>query len=310
MTFAFEVIMKIYAPKYYENFKCIAEKCNHSCCIGWGIDLDKVTLEKYTSLLNCYGEMIRNTISFDNTPCFKLDEHKCCPHLNCKGLCNIIINCGEEYISDICREHPRFYNYTNKGKELGIGLSCEAACSIILSSDNFDQIVEIGNDTDEILECSFNALEYRDIIFRMLKNDSMLICEKVDMIYDYFDVFLYKFYFPEVTSKLEYLYEENRLLISKAEVLEWNDDISEELTRILGYFVYRHSSDACDFYDFFASLSFAIFCTGLISTLATKENIENIARIVSEEIEYSQENTDYIKSLFITEIDGEFNENY
>ena len=42
--------MKLYAPKYYERFKCIADKCSHSCCIGWEIDVDADTLKKYKSL--------------------------------------------------------------------------------------------------------------------------------------------------------------------------------------------------------------------------------------------------------------------
>ena len=39
--------MKLFAPKYYGSFKCIADKCEHSCCIGWEIDIDDTTLKKY-----------------------------------------------------------------------------------------------------------------------------------------------------------------------------------------------------------------------------------------------------------------------
>ena len=42
--------MKLYAPSYYKKFKCIADKCEHSCCIGWEIDIDEETLEKYEKL--------------------------------------------------------------------------------------------------------------------------------------------------------------------------------------------------------------------------------------------------------------------
>ena len=31
----------VYAePDFYGKFKCTAEKCRHSCCIGWEIDID------------------------------------------------------------------------------------------------------------------------------------------------------------------------------------------------------------------------------------------------------------------------------
>ena len=54
--------MKLTAPKYYHNFKCIADKCSHSCCIGWEIDVDEVTIEKYTSLSGDYADISRVVI--------------------------------------------------------------------------------------------------------------------------------------------------------------------------------------------------------------------------------------------------------
>ena len=87
-------------------------------------------------------------------------------------------------------------------------------------------------------------------------------------------------------------------MFSKAHTISWNSFFSDELTRILAYYVYRHCSEADDLNEFIVSISFAIFCTGLVSTLADKNNIYDIARIVSEEIEYSQDNTEFIKSLF------------
>ena len=34
-------------PRYYSDFKCIADKCRHSCCVGWEIDVDERTLVRY-----------------------------------------------------------------------------------------------------------------------------------------------------------------------------------------------------------------------------------------------------------------------
>ena len=93
--------MKLYAPEYYKKFKCIADKCDHGCCIGWEIDVDAVTLEKYKRLKNHYAESILNSISTDDTPHFVLCEGERCPHLDERGLCKIIINAGEEYLCDI-----------------------------------------------------------------------------------------------------------------------------------------------------------------------------------------------------------------
>ena len=29
-------------PDYYKEFQCIADQCEHSCCIGWEIDVDDI----------------------------------------------------------------------------------------------------------------------------------------------------------------------------------------------------------------------------------------------------------------------------
>jgi ribosome-binding ATPase YchF (GTP1/OBG family) len=50
--------MKLYAPKYYKSFKCIADRCKHSCCVGWEIDVDGKTLEKYKGLKSEYSKNI------------------------------------------------------------------------------------------------------------------------------------------------------------------------------------------------------------------------------------------------------------
>ena len=42
-------------PSYYKDFTCIAGDCRHSCCIGWEIDIDDETLEKYRSIGGAFG---------------------------------------------------------------------------------------------------------------------------------------------------------------------------------------------------------------------------------------------------------------
>ena len=124
--------MKLYAPKYYGDFSCIASRCRHNCCIGWEIDVDARSMARYKAFSSGYGASIPNSIDqASEEPHFKLAEGERCPHLNDCGLCNIILQCGEEYLCDICREHPRFYHNTSRGKEVGVGMACEEACRLI-----------------------------------------------------------------------------------------------------------------------------------------------------------------------------------
>ena len=64
--------MKLLAPSYYKKFKCIADKCTHSCCIGWEIDIDTDTYEKYSRMSGEFGKEILKSIEISDTPHFKL----------------------------------------------------------------------------------------------------------------------------------------------------------------------------------------------------------------------------------------------
>lgn len=292
--------MNLLAPKYYLDFSCIADKCKHSCCIGWEIDVDEQTMNKYSSMKGEYSENIRNSIEMGDAPHFKLAENDRCPHLNEKGLCKIILNCDENYLCDICREHPRFYNFTNAGKEVGLGMSCEAACNLILSSDNFDEFVVISEDEKPIEITEFDATEERNKIYQILRKDDFTLSEKIQLISDYYDICIDDEEIRKNLENLEYLDSTHKELFSKLTTSNTNDKtIEQELTRALAYFIYRHCSEAGDYEEFLLSLNLALICTRLISSLSTKENIREIARIVSEEIEYSEDNIEAIKNSFI-----------
>ena len=117
--------MTIFVPNYYDEFKCIADKCKHNCCIGWEIDVDENTLEKYKKLDKRFGTGILDTICMEDTPHFVLCENERCPQLDEKGLCKLISRFGEEALCNICNDHPRFRNYFENFTEMGLGLCCE-----------------------------------------------------------------------------------------------------------------------------------------------------------------------------------------
>ena len=67
-------------PDYYNKFHCIANKCRHSCCIGWEIDIDQDSFEYYKTVGGILGERLDENIvtEADGTSHFKLceDERK------------------------------------------------------------------------------------------------------------------------------------------------------------------------------------------------------------------------------------------
>ena len=288
--------MKIYAPGYYQKFKCVADRCPHSCCIGWEIDIDEDTLEKYETL-GGYGKAIRESISYDGVPHFRLGVGERCPHLDERGLCRIIGNVGEEYLCDICREHPRFYNFTDVC-EVGIGMSCPEAARIILGSADYAELLEIGEVDATAQECAFDARAERSAIYELLGDNSCGYELRLEKIYASYgiaaqadDVWL------EALDALEYLDEAHRTLFMNYSSVRRPDGCDESLERFLAYFIYRHCTEATDEEDLCARLSFCLFCERLLASLICSEGakttreIEQLAIAISEEIEYSEENT-------------------
>ena len=291
--------MKLFAPKYYRDFACIADKCRHSCCVGWEIDIDGETLPKYAALDCDYAENIRASIEQGDVPHFRIGTDGRCAHLDDRGLCRIISNIGECALCEICREHPRFYHTSAARREVGLGLCCEEACRIVLSSDCYGEFIEIG-EADGAENCDFDATAHRARIYSIISNRDMPYTDRLRALYgEYgFEFGCFGNGFGEVLESLEYLEEDHRALIC-----DFTDagacGHEKELERALAYFVYRHCSPAEDEGEFRIGLGFALFCERLLASMAKNHPsapITDLARILSEEIEYSEENCDAIKT--------------
>lgn len=290
--------MKLYAPEYYKRFICIADKCEHSCCIGWEIDIDESTLERYKALECGYGKSINDSVSFDGAPHFKLCERDRCPHLDERGLCKIILNVGEDYLCGICREHPRFYNYTDVA-EVGLGMSCREAARLILSSPNYHVMEEIGEvDAEEAL-FSFDGRLERERVYDILREDTLDYQARIEKISATYGIsMLEDGEALAIIGELEYLDEAHRELFLNYSSERRANGKEDYLERALAYFIYRHCTEAYDEEDFRARLAFCLFCERLLSSLIvsqgakTPNDIVFLASIISEEIEYSEENTE------------------
>ena len=304
--------MKLYAPNYYRDFVCIADKCRHSCCVGWEIDVDDDTSQIYQSLQNSYAGAIRDSLDIsEGTPHFRLTEGEKCPHLNDCGLCGIILSLGEEYLCEICREHPRFYHDTPRGKEVGLGMACEEACRLILESDNYQGFVEIGELDGDPEASDFDALPHRARLYGILSDRSKPYADRLSEIRNTYGIFpedLSDNGWRDKLASLEYLNDAHR---ESFDVYAASATVSAAqevyLERALAYWIFRHCSAAYDEADFAASLGFALFCERLLASMTASleepswEDFCELARILSEELEYSEDNTEAIKAVFFSE---------
>lgn len=268
--------MKVFAPSYYQNFHCIADKCKNNCCIGWEIDIDSKSLADYKN-----KQDVIKFINLSPTPHFRLTDKERCPFLDKNNLCYIIKNYGQESLCQICSDHPRFRNYYDTRLEIGLGLTCEAAARLILDNDFF--LTEIGDDqTEEYANPQENDFfTQREALFStdinslrkflpqlQLKDISQMLysLERLDNLWD---------------TYLDKIKHSTTLLCS----IEIKD--SKKAQRLFSYFVFRH------FFDY--GLTFCLLCTFII--LSIDGDIYDIARMFSSEIEYSDENINKIIEL-------------
>ena len=290
--------MKLYAPSYYQKFQCIADKCEHSCCIGWEIDVDNNTLDRYKKLSHHYGTVILSSIAAKDTPHFILDHGERCPHLADNGLCQIILNVGEDYLCDICREHPRFYNYTN-AVEVGLGMSCREAARIILNSPDYAVIEHIGEVDIQTDNVPFDGRIPRSAVYTILQDSTQEYEARLEVIYrEYAFELGDDEQWLQKLNALEYLDEAHRALFMKYSSAHHTNPWAEKyLERFLAYLIYRHCTEAMDESDFGSRMAFCLFGERFLNSLicATEANssdaIAVLASIISEEIEYSDENT-------------------
>ena len=299
--------MKLFAPNYYKSFSCAANKCRHSCCIGWEIRIDEKTCEKYASLSGRYSENIRKSISKEDvSPHFALLKNGRCPHLDKRGLCRIITEYGENFLSDICREHPRFYNATKRGVEVGIGASCEEAAKFILASDGYNIFLEIGTSECEDEPPKFDTLPYREKLFSILSDESTPYTERLETVYREFSVSPRNISdedFKSIISSLEYMNSESKdVFLSYSSLTKPAPEYAPFLKRALCYFIFRHCTAAVCEEEFKAALGFSLFCERLLASAKREAGFAGLCdlfRRISEELEYSEDNTDVIKQEFL-----------
>lgn len=300
-------------PAYYEKFKCKAGECSHTCCALWEVDVDRKTLKKYKSCQGEFGERLRNSVSEKNgEACINLNSQGRCVFLNADNLCDIIINKGEDYLCDICRLHPRFVLCYENFEEWGLGLCCEEACRLILGSREPFELKFEKNATAAADEADF--LNEKESMLSLFENNGMSINEKIGKGLEYFESPLnlgrkkhwIKFFEGlEILDsawkeELEYAYTVPMKQLS----LPYIPELEYAFCNLGQYLVYRHFSPVYIDEDPGALFELIAVMMNIIQTLCAArlykngnlsfEDVCDISRMFSSEIEYDDANIDYI----------------
>ena len=299
--------MHIY-PDYYNDFKCIASRCRHNCCIGWEIDIDDSTLEVYKNVKGEFGQRLSDNIELSDTPHFVLKSDERCPFLNDRNLCDIICDLGENYLCDICREHPRFHNELPDRVESGLGMCCEEVARIILSkSDKTVLVCECDTKTDD------EIILLRDKVIDALQDRRYSIATRIDNMLTLCDTTLDNISIERACEILLHLERMDEIWseyitalkdgYKRADLTSFDDYMSEreyEYEQLCVYFIYRHFANSPSLDDAKQRAKFTAFAYNTIRALGAVmfqkngefdfETQAQLCRLFSSEIEYSDEN--------------------
>lgn len=290
--------MKTVYPNYYDNFKCIAQHCTHNCCIGWEIDIDPDTLAFYQNLSSPFGDKLRANISLDDTPHFILGRNERCPFLNSDNLCELICTFGEDGLCNICNDHPRFYNEFSDRVECGLGLCCEEAARLILSQQEKTTFFENSLEQTTAEEDAFFKL--RQDIYTILQNRSVPMDQRINEMCIAYSVTPLPplFEFKKIYQRLERMDPQWNHYIDQFIDTDWSHQWELPCEQLAVYLVYRHLAGALDDGRLkerirFIALTLRIF-NCLTRNITNLEDLYEIARLYSAEIEYSDENIDIL----------------
>ncbi len=304
--------MKLITPDYYSRFHCIADRCRHSCCIGWEIDVDNESMEKYRTLRGELGEEIRASIvtEADGTTHFRLAEHDRCPFLNDNGLCRMILGFGEDVLCQICRDHPRFYNEFSHCTEAGLGLTCEAAAHLILSEPTSLSLTVQEDDggSEQPDEYEEYILALRANLLALLEDEAWTLDERLFNTLDLCGVSIPEKNWTEwaaVYRSLEQLDSAWSSVLDTlaGETVSLGSEWDRPFLNLAAYFLYRHIPAALTGSEPELYAAFAVLSTRILRRLfaaAPRQDVETLAelaRMYSSEIEYSTENIDTLLSI-------------
>lgn len=185
--------MKIRVPDYYKDFKCIADKCEDTCCAGWEVDVDDDSYEYYKTVTGPFGDRIKSVMvppTEEEEACFTLNNGRC-PFLNDSNLCDLYTELGEDKLCDTCTNYPRFIEEYGSLREIGIALSCKTAGELILKSDKKvtfeltenDEMVSTYNDIDP--ELYMMLMASRKTAFDIAQNRDFDIVMRYCLVLEY-----------------------------------------------------------------------------------------------------------------------------
>ncbi|MBU3110391.1 flagellin lysine-N-methylase [Clostridium lacusfryxellense] len=200
--------VKMRYPGYLKEFKCIGGNCKDSCCIGWDVDIDKVTFRQYykvqdKEMKRMFQKNVHNNDDYLSPDVdygrVKLKSGKRCAFLDEANYCIIYTKIGEEYLSNVCTSFPRITNIVDGYYEMSLDVACPEAARILLlkedgiefkeSKETLDKHI-VSSDIDTKSKQYNNSpvkyfKEIRDLSIKIIQNRKFNLTQRLYILGDF-----------------------------------------------------------------------------------------------------------------------------
>ena len=173
-------------PDYYEEFKCIADKCEDTCCAGWQIVIDKESLQKYKKVRGNFRKRMLGSVNWLQGT-FRQDKDKRCAFLNENNLCDLYLAQGKNGFCKTCREYPRHTEEFEGVREITLSLSCPEVARIVMNRTEPVAFISREEDGDEEFD-DFDPFLYsvledaRKEMLGILQDRSLTVAERAVLV--------------------------------------------------------------------------------------------------------------------------------
>ncbi|MDU1054936.1 flagellin lysine-N-methylase [Clostridium baratii] len=310
-----KLIRKKY-PKYLKEFKCIGGECEDSCCIGWDIDIDKITFRQYYKVKDQEMKKMFQKNVHNNEYCqapdvdygkVKLKKDKRCPFLDECNYCIIQSKLGEEYLSNVCTSFPRILNKIDGYYEMSLDVSCPEAARILLlkeegiefeeNEENLGKHIissEIDTKSKEFKNLPIKYFkEIRDLSIKIIKNRKFDLNRRLYILGEFIN---------ELEEELKYNYENVQRFIKEYDINSVKDPYEkDDFSYLLQVDFFKKTMKYLNILNEVDSLSFKDYTREVMTGFNFEDdNISKYANVYIEAFEeYSKEYI--IKNSFIFE---------
>lgn len=138
--------------RYLTRFRCLAERCEDSCCHGLSVPVSQAHLQRLHSILGPQDSTLRDSVALnpggapEEYALLQMRPDGYCPFLDTTRLCSLQRRHGEPALPDTCSNFPRLV--TRSGEHLHVSgtLACPEAARLALLHEDALEPVPLPSD--------------------------------------------------------------------------------------------------------------------------------------------------------------------